>query len=294
MFSFPHLKCSLITATKTFKIELLSTEDHTKAKEVYFTPELLENLEQAFSWVSHHTEICSVLLSSQEEAPYLGLGLHPRFDLEHKEFALEFNQYLKKWQRLIFSLYFLPQTVVFDLKQGALNLFAEFSLGADLRIAHEKSHISFDHLKRGLVPCSGGIGFLSLLFSPVLARSLILGNFSQSSSFYKNIGLLNDTYKDKQEQESLINLILQEIFKQGQVERIQAKRSLLEVSLAELERVQDFESKMALAAHSFGDWKEFLQSLRENREVQFIAPQMAAQLLKKIDKLGKQDYSTLI
>ena len=136
---------------------------------------------------------------------------------------------------------------------GAKGLGAELILTGDVRIAHENTTIQFDHLDKGLVPCSGGIGFLSEIVGQSFTRNWIMLGKKVKASELINSGLVIDTYSENQTE--LVNVIKNKIHSQNSVARIQAKRSLLDTINKSFEAAREFENRYALGVLGSGDWK---------------------------------------
>jgi len=224
-----------------------------KSIEVFFKVEKINTetifeLESLFSWLGSHIEINAVVLSSHHEMFLKGLDCEEMARLSDEKW----QRNLVKLQHLIYSMFFLPQTIIVDLKQGALGVGAELALGADLRVAHNNAEVQFTHLENGLVPHCGAVGFLGPLLGSNWARQWLMSGKTILTEELRNSGFLNNSYAD----ETTTQNLLETISKQSQVSRIQTKRSLLEGVMSDLEKALSFEKKFALAGMSTNDWRK--------------------------------------
>ena len=243
-------------------------------KNEFIDPNMIRELEIFFNWACNHLEVKSILITSKGAIFSQGLDLK-----EFKKYPQgDFEKFLNRYQMLIYSLFFLPQTIVVDLKQMACGAGAEFAIGADFRLAQKGTKINFDHLKKGLVPSCGGIGFLDAIVPQTFVRKWILSAGDISERDLVNSGLIHELY-DTTEKESG-HKILEQISKLAPIPRIQAKRSLLESILPKIERALEFESKFAFAGMSLGDWKKIL----EKKGGKLSSPKDLSKLLKFKEK----------
>jgi enoyl-CoA hydratase/carnithine racemase len=227
-----------------------------KSLEVFFKSELINTetifeLESLYSWLSSHIEINAVVLSSKNDSFLNGIDCNEMARLADQKW----QRNLVKLQHLIYNMFFLPQTFIVDLKNGAKGVGAELALGADLRVAHNNVEVQFTHLQKGLVPHCGAVGFLTPLFGASWSRQWLMSGKAILAEELRNSGFVHNTY----ESESTVDNLLKEICSQSPVARIQTKRSLLESIMSELDRTLSFEKKFALAGMSTGDWKKIAQ-----------------------------------
>ena len=224
--------------------------------------EMLEDLESLFSWLIQHIEIQSVLLIGSGNK--LGNGLSPE-DLIKMEFS-QLQKLTQKLHRLIYSMFFLPQTIVTHLKDGAKGLHAELSLGADIRICHKDATVHFNQLSEGMIPASGGIGFLSALISPAQAKSWHLIKDHIPTNELHQSGFI---HRFEKFEESIYIPLLEKISKQSPVARIQCKRSLLETIIGQLDRSIERDSQFAFAGMSTNDWKKWALSQHHKTQPEY-------------------------
>ncbi len=210
--------------------------------------EFLFELETLLSWCTQRTEISTLFLTSQEDFFSKGLEFGPDSD---KNTIIRLSERIKK---ITYSFLHLPQTIVFDLRQGAWGMGAELSLGADLRVCHENCDIKFDHLSKGLVAQSGGLSLLGSIVSPAMARNWLLSGETIQRSMLKQSGLIFKAYGDSNREELLDDLFLT-LKDQAPVERIQTKAALLDCVRSELDRSMEKEQSFSRAAMASEDWK---------------------------------------
>jgi len=235
------------------------------AREHALNCEMLLELEDLFTWAANHMEVKSILLSSTFSGKNLfcsGWDQEELKTLNKDKLAEQFE----KLQKLIYSFFFLPQTLIVDLKHGSRGVGSELCLGADMRVMHEKGDLHFDHLNRGLVPSCGGIGFLSEIVGQTNARNWVLSGEPVDSDQLQKTGLLYKTYDAK----TPVFALLKTLSKQSPTARIQAKRSFLETIMSKFEKAIEAEKLCSLPGLQITDWKEALHALEENRLPKFL------------------------
>src|SRR5690606_21721127 len=156
---------TLDPSTRSLTIEL-----SRPARRNAITMEMLFELEGMMAWLSSHMEINAVILRGA--GGYFCAG----FDREEtaRMDATKLQKYLKKLQKIVYSMHLLPQTFIVDLGKGAEAQGLELALGGDIRLVHEETVLEFNHLQKGLAPCSGGVGILSALVGAQPARRWIM------------------------------------------------------------------------------------------------------------------------
>lgn len=241
--------------------------------------EMLFELEGMMAWLSSHLEINAVILRGA------GGYFSPGFDREEtaRMDAKKLQKYFKKLQKIVYSMHLLPQTFIVDLGKGAEAQGLELALGGDIRVVHEETVLEFNHLQKGLVPCSGGVGILAALVGTQVARRWVMtsqtltANDAVSGNFADYSYVLQTKYKQQQE-------ILKRILMQSPVTRIQAKRSMVETVLPEFDRSLVYESNFAHAGMATGDWKKFLENIENDEE----------RLIKSTDYTNPRDMAKIV
>ena len=243
-FNYNTLNVDLRPETRSLTISL-NRPKHNNQMNV----EMLFELESLFGWLTAHLEVNAVVITGVGDTFCTG------FDEEELRLMSEdkLQKYLVRFQRLISGMLALPQTIICDLKKKATGMGLELALGADIRISHEDSSLSFNALNIGWVPCSGGVGLLGLLVGHATARQWTMTARGISSEQSLSKGLTANSYNDR---DACIDEILNAIKKQSPVARIQAKRSLLESIMPELTRIFEFESIFSFASMKTNDWKK--------------------------------------
>ena len=260
--SLPWQMARLCSRTKHLEVTLPSS----------FSLELLEQLASILSWTAGRPEINAVLLCPA------GPRLPCSFTAQEWE-AMDSEQAmvaLEQLRKLVFSMFYLPQTVVIDLGQRCDDLGLELSLGADIRVAPAGVQVEWNQLCAGRSPCSGGSSILALLVGDATARNWLLSGRELCAGELLACGFLAQTYWQPEQRYRL----LQNIHRQAPVARIQTKRALLENIMAPLDQALETENKIASATLLAGDYrrgatskgqsfcspKDFSQSLREAAE----------------------------
>ena len=243
LFNYNTLSVSLDKNTRSLTIELNRPELQNS-----LNTEMIFELETLFTWLSTHIEIKSIYFTGKGD--YFCKGLD---DQELAVWSEEKRQKnFEKVQKLIYSMFYLPQTIVVDLKNGCSGLGVELSMGADIRIASSNCTLHFDHLQKGIVPSCGGVGFTNALLGNSIARQWILSSKKVTSQQLLSSQTIIESYTG----ESTYMEYLESISTQSEIARIQAKRSLLESIMPEIDRAIKWEKKFSIAGMCTGDWKE--------------------------------------
>jgi len=273
IFSYNTLKVHLNSKTKALFLQLIQPNP---SKKNLINEESIVELESLFSWVSQHIEIHSIIITGQGEYFSKGFDLQEFASLPEKQF----QSLLEKFQKLIYVMFFLPQTIIANLQGGGVGPGLELALGADIRLAYKENYFSFDHLKQALIPSGGGIGFSTELIANSYIRSWLLSPQTIENEALKGSGFIHNFFNKEDEEKTLTNL-LENISKQAPVARIQTKRSLLEAILPGLDRALLFEKKFALAGLSMNDWKKKLKQSDKEAQKNFLKARDLSLLLKE-------------
>ena len=234
------------------------------------TLESLFELEGLSNWLIGHMEIHAVLLTSEHENFGLGFDQDELLKMNDERFY----QTLERIQKLTCGFFYLPQTIIVDLKNGAQGICSELALGADMRIARRGCHVSFSVLNEGRVNTCGGIGLLELMVSPQYCRQWNLCDGPIPTDQLLASGFLYQLYA---ENESTAENLLKKIAKQSPIARIQAKRSLFEGIRSQVEKLREREFQFATAALGQRDWEEAFKAKKEKRSPQFKNPKELGQ-----------------
>ena len=272
IFKYNTLKVFLEKKTRSLFIHL---NRDLQNKNNLINVETIFELESLLSWAAQHIEINAIVIQGQNNFFSKGFDLTEFSKLPDKRF----QNIIKKFQKVIYSMFFLPQTIIANLQGGGKGPGLELAIGTDIRIAYSKNDISFDHLKNALIPSCGGVGFLSQLIPSSYTRNWLLSPDSIKNENLLGSGFIHSFYEDKEE-EIFIEKLLEDISNQAPISRIQTKRSLLEVILPELDRAQIFEKKFAHAGMALKDWKRQLEALEKNETPKFLKAKDLGSLLK--------------
>ncbi|CAN0018706.1 unnamed protein product [Chrysoparadoxa australica] len=262
-FNYNTLNVTLQKETRSVEIELNRPE-----KGNAINVEMLFELESLFSWLTGHLEVNAVLLKGSGEKFCTG------FDSDELKIMSEekLKKYMVRFQKVVSGMLYLPQTVVCDLGGGAEGMGIELALGADIRVGSNSGQTNFNNLDKGWVPCCGGIGLLSIWVGNANARAWTLSSQSVNHNDLVNKGLFLSTYEGTGN--NTTEAILKNISAQAPIARIQAKRSLLESILPEVQRTFEFESIFSFASIKTGDWNK-------DEEANFTQARDLARELKK-------------
>ena len=198
LFNYQTIKVSAIPKYKSIKVELHRPECNNAVNN-----EMIFELESFLTWATSHLEIDSILFTSSSDLFSQG---HDIIDSDF--FSNEkLNSLLLRLQKIIYSMYFLPQTVVMDIQAGASGIGAELTLGGDIRLAKKSATISFNHASEGLVPTCGGVGILGAIIPKSYARSWLLSSKKVNAEEMLNSGLILEYYEDGDRDEVILKTL---------------------------------------------------------------------------------------
>lgn len=278
IFSYNTLSTKLAKETRTLFVTL-----NNPKKENAIDFEMLFELESLLAWATTHVEIHSIFIDSS--LSFLSNGVN--LDWLQRADADKIKKLVRKLRVINQAICHLPQTIIMDLGTGANNLAAELFLCADIRIAAEHTHLSFNHAHIGLTPSAGGVSLLKELVSTAKASHwLKLGEAINTEELLQT-GILYRTYKSN-ERQTLINEILVNLHSQAPVSRIQTKMGLFETFREDLAKNLSFEQKIFNAALTTEDWKSIDPSKMTSRDTMRAKDFKTAVKLSLI-KGGKRD-----
>ncbi len=245
LFNYTTLSTRLEKTTRTLFVTL-NRPDWNNA----FRLEMLFELESLLAWCTTRVEITSILINSSSSFFSTGLEYNTLSSLSSQQL----DKMNLKLQKIIFAMMQLPQTVIVDLGAGSETLASEFALGADIRIASNKSQIKFNHCQFGLVPAAGGMSMLSTLVSPTFARNWVLTGVAIKEDVLVKSGFLTTSYTTE-DRDEVVHSLLSDISKVAPVQRIQAKLGLFETLRSQFESGIVMDRKVAKASMVSEDWK---------------------------------------
>lgn len=245
-FNYSTIDVVLLKSTRTLAI-YLNRPDFDNEMNL----EMLFELESILSWCSGRVEIKSLLIGSRTDGLSVGMTKSQikSFDVNKLE------RIITKTQKLTNALLHLPQTVVFDLGDNCHNLASELAIGADIRICNVNINMSFNHTHMGIVPCAGGLGFLSAVVGNTYARNWLLNGTRIPIEALVASGFIANRYESSNQLE-VLNHILETIDTQASIPRIQVKFGLLHHLIEKSQEALKFENQIARAALITGDWQK--------------------------------------
>jgi enoyl-CoA hydratase/carnithine racemase len=272
IFNYNLINAALDKSTRSLTITL--KEDDKNA----FSAELLFELESLISWLTTRVEIHSVLIESENKT-FLKSWEGLKSSINEKQIA----KTREKVRKLSHSLWHLPQTIIIDLGKSANGLALDFSLGADIRLAHENTEMSFNQIEMGLAPTAGTLSQLSEIVPKAMAKNWILSGESIPPAQLTASGFVYKIYsndnRDKQ-----IKTLLFNIRGQAPVQRIQTKLAILEWSRENIEKNSQFEDSIHSASILNGDWKKVLDSKDESMKAKNFSYSVKKAQSSKLEK----------
>lgn len=240
IFNYNTLDVKIDTVTRSLFVIAQDSKNR-------LTKEMLYELETLTSWLSNHIEINSVVFTSASDHFIQGISHDELMTMD----TPRFQSMLQRIQKLVHAMFYLPQTLVFDLKKGAAGVGIELSITADIRLIHKEGTLHFNHLEEGFVPSSGGISMAGLVLPRNMIRCWTMAGEKIPASELMASAFI---YKQYESQTPLQNL-LENIARQAPVQRIQAKRAFLQDILPSLPTALKNEESFAQAGIITQDWK---------------------------------------
>lgn len=279
LFNYSTLSTRLEKSTRTLFITL-NRPDRGNA----LHQEMLFELESLLAWCTSRVEISSLYIDSCTPifSPGAELSQLPDMSAQHIE---KIQQRLHK---IVYALMQLPQTVFFDLGEGASNWAAELALGADIRLCSQTAAIKFNHAELGLVPAAGGMGFLGHVVPASFARQWVALGTAIPMVQLINSGFIHTAYKTEERTE-VIRSVLDAVFTQAPVQRIQAKMGQFETQKEALERAFQNDKKIARAALISEDWKSRPEKAPE--EAEGFMPAKSMSYVVKLSLVKNEDLA---
>lgn len=246
VFNYTTLEAFLDKTTRSLRVNLNRTQESNA-----INLEMLFELESLFAWASNKPEIHSIFISSKTDK--LSEGFDKEILPKLKQEQIE--KITQKLQKIIQGMFHLPQTIVFDLKNGTHDIASELAIGADLRIASVNCKVAFDHAQVGVVPASGGMAVLTEIVGPAMAKNILLSGKPMSANKMVQCGFIFDTY-DSTNREETINDLLKSIHSQAPVQRIQTKLGTFDPIRETVEHAMKSDKQIGKAALMTEDWKK--------------------------------------
>ncbi len=244
IFSYNTIGSALLLETKGLEITF---------NQEFITMEMLFELESILAWCTSHTEVKSVLLQTKFNHFLNG------FDYEEiKKYDIDkINKLYEKLNKINQALIFLPQTIIVNLKQGAMNEGLTMALHADVRVADNNAKFKFSQMENGLMDHSGLLSNILNKSSHMGLRALVLSGLEFNFTELNSTGSL--TFD-----ESKLEEILKNTNAQSSLARSQTKCALLgleEISKKNNEFVEKLFNTLLLC-NDYKREKEFI-NLRE-------------------------------
>lgn len=207
IFNYNTMATTLLTDTKSLEIKL---------RKKFITAELLFELESVLAWSATHHEVQSIFLTCYGDDFIQGLDPEELRALPEEKVKKLFA----KISTMAQAIMCLPQTVIIDIRKGAKGVGIELALAADIRLASKDATFCMDYLAAGLTPACGLFSFLGPYLNQNVLRSLLLSGRNFNLETFHALGGWCET-------EATPKILLQNIFEQAPVARIQTKRGLL-------------------------------------------------------------------
>lgn len=207
IFSYNSFSSALLLETKGLEIVF---------NQEYISSEMLFELESILAWCTSHTEVKSVLIQSKFKTFLNGFNYE-----ELKTFDAEkISKMYAKLNTINQALILLPQTIIVNMQEGAMNEGLTFGLHADIRVANNQAKFKFSQMENGLMDHSGLLTNILNKSSQMGLRSLILSGLDFSLNDLNSTGFI--TFD-----ESMLEAILKNTNAQSSLARSQTKCAFL-------------------------------------------------------------------
>jgi len=245
LFNYSTLSTRLEKSTRTLFITL-NRPDRGNA----LHQEMLFELESLLAWCTSRVEISSLYIDSCTNVFSPGADRSQLTEMT----AQQVEKIQQRLHKIVYALMQLPQTVFIDLGEGAANWASELALGADVRLCSQTAEIRFDHTQLGLVPAAGGMGFLTNIVPTSFARQWVSLGTNIPMNQLLTSGFIHTAY-DANNRTETIGRVLNAVFSQAPVQRIQAKLGQFEAMRDQFERAYQNDKKISRASLISEDWK---------------------------------------
>ena len=162
----------------------------------------------------------------------------------------------------------LDQPVIAAIHGNLFGQGLELVLACDIRIASEKSHFGFSHIKAGLIPGDGGTQRLSRLVGKGKALEMILlGETIDAQEAYR-IDLVNSVIPSE-ELMTAVTKMAQEMASKAPISLRYTKEAIHKGMDLTLEQGLHLEADLYLLIHTTRDRTEGIKAFREKKKYQF-------------------------
>jgi len=233
IFNYQTLSTALLLESKSLEVIL---------KKDYLNLKTIEELTEIMSWCQLHTEVKSLFITGQSEIFCKG------FDYEDIKSSgpTSIRAHFENLYQLNLQMINIPQTVVIDFKNGALNEGLILGLCADIRLSSDSAEFQFNELSNGLIDSSGLFTLMQSKLNQGILTSLVLSEMPFSKAELNLLGgfTLNNSNTNK---------VLENISKQSSVARVQTKCALQNTT-SQNEVHHQFNKKLLNATLSSNDY----------------------------------------
>lgn len=246
LFPYETLEVSLNSSNKSITVYFNRPEFQNAINE-----KMVSELESFMNWLPEHLEVISVIFTSK--TPIFSLGFDP-LELQLKSNQEVANLY-KRFRKIYYSFVYLPQTIIFDLKEKAYGEALEMSCYADIRIARAGCNLAFDHLHRGVLLGTSGLSILNSSLSMAFLNKWSLCGRKIPEGDLLASGLIQEIYTSDTG-EGLPNIWPNNLFELPSVGRIQFKNGIIGPLVKSLEYAQKSDQELLESYLSVGDYKK--------------------------------------
>lgn len=273
LFQYQTIKARLNSHNKSLEVTILQASQLEQGKGL--SSEWFFEMESLISWLNQHLEVKSVLFkfdSKKTNFPY------HQFENQKQSYVWQFYKRLRK---LINDIAELPQTSIFNAREGLSGPWLELYLVFDQRLCGPSALFKWDHLSWGHYPAAGSLSLIQTEGLCSKNKAWMLNSKKVSSQMAYESGLVHELlYNGNDEQE-----ILEKNSYVSSVARIQLKKGLIAKRKHELHKTELHDLACLNGTLESGDWLVALNTLERKRSSEFQNPQKIKMELTKKETL---------
>ena len=222
--------------------------------------QLSDELNEVCSEITWDEEVRVVILEGVEKITF-PLSAGPNEVKAGEEQTIPFSPVAEPMAKL-------DQPVIAAIHGNLFGQGLELALACDIRIASDKSHFGFPHIKAGLIPGDGGTQRLSRLVGKGKALEMILlGETIDAQEAYR-IDLVNSVIPSEELMTAVIKMA-QEMASKAPISLRYIKEAIHKGMDLTLEQGLRFEADLYLLIHTTRDRTEGIKAFREKKTHQF-------------------------
>lgn len=261
LFQYQTMKARLNSKDKSLSVTILQEQQLNQNKTL--NSEWFFELESLINWLNQHLEVKSVYFHF--DTPFAHF---PYFQFEGMTQSCVW-QFYQRLRKLVSDITNLPQTTLFNARDGLTGPWLELFLAFDQRVCGPGAYFNWDHLSWGHYPAAGSLPLLHTEGIATKNKYWMLNSAKVSSHMAYTSGLIHELLYNEED----ISPILQKNSFVSSTARIQLKKGLIEKRNHELQKTQLHDLACLNGALESGDWLIALEALKNDTKKEFQNPQ---------------------